>query len=114
MVGRRDENTRSREAVEQLEKAVDDSLQLAVLRSVISGLSDRVELVEENHPAAAASIVEHFAQVGGGLAQIGRNDRVEARFQKVSDVVIVDQMPRNVAGKTLKHELKDNYLANQK
>jgi acyl-CoA synthetase (AMP-forming)/AMP-acid ligase II len=42
------------------------------------------------------------------------NDRVEARFQKVSDVVIVDQMPRNVAGKTLKHELKDNYLANQK
>ena len=42
------------------------------------------------------------------------NDRVEARFQKVSDVVIVDQMPRNVAGKTLKHELKENYLANQK
>jgi len=42
------------------------------------------------------------------------NERIEARFQKVSDVVIVEQMPRNVAGKTLKHELKDNYLANQK
>ena len=42
------------------------------------------------------------------------NSRVEARFQKISDVVIVEQMPRNVAGKTLKNELKDNYLANQK
>ena len=42
------------------------------------------------------------------------NERVEARFQKVSTVYIVDQMPRNVAGKTLKNELKENYLANQK
>jgi acyl-CoA synthetase (AMP-forming)/AMP-acid ligase II len=42
------------------------------------------------------------------------NERVEARFQKVSDVVFVEQMPRNVAGKTLKHELKENYLENQK
>ncbi|MBT8434414.1 MAG: acyl--CoA ligase, partial [Gammaproteobacteria bacterium] len=42
------------------------------------------------------------------------NSRVEARFQKISDVVIVDQMPRNVAGKTLKNELRENYLANQK
>ncbi len=42
------------------------------------------------------------------------NSRVEARFQKISAVVIVDQMPRNVAGKTLKNELKENYLANKK
>jgi long-chain acyl-CoA synthetase len=42
------------------------------------------------------------------------NNRVEARFQKISAVVIVDQMPRNVAGKTLKKVLKENYLANQK
>ncbi len=42
------------------------------------------------------------------------NERVEARFQKVSDVYLVEQMPRNVAGKTLKNELKENYLANQK
>ncbi len=42
------------------------------------------------------------------------NNRVEARFQKISAVVILDQMPRNVAGKTLKNELKENYLANQK
>jgi len=42
------------------------------------------------------------------------NDRVEARFQKVADVMIVNEMPRNVAGKVLKNELKENYLANQK
>jgi long-chain acyl-CoA synthetase len=42
------------------------------------------------------------------------NNRVEARFQKISAVLIVDQMPRNVAGKTLKKVLKENYLANQK
>ena len=42
------------------------------------------------------------------------NERVEARFQKVSDVYLVEQMPRNVAGKTLKNELKETYLANQK
>ena len=42
------------------------------------------------------------------------NERVEARFQKVSDVYLVDQMPRNVAGKTLKNKLRESYLANQK
>jgi acyl-CoA synthetase (AMP-forming)/AMP-acid ligase II len=42
------------------------------------------------------------------------NHRVEARFQKISAVVIVDQMPRNFAGKTLKNELKENYFANKK
>ena len=42
------------------------------------------------------------------------NARVEARFQKLSDVLIIDDMPRNVAGKTLKNELKETYLANQK
>lgn len=42
------------------------------------------------------------------------NARVEARFQKVSAVMIVAQMPRNAAGKTLKNELKETYLANQK
>ncbi len=42
------------------------------------------------------------------------NRGVEARYQQVAAVMIVDQMPRNVAGKTLKHELKESYLENQK
>jgi acyl-CoA synthetase (AMP-forming)/AMP-acid ligase II len=37
------------------------------------------------------------------------NERVGAKFQRVSDVMIVESFPRNVAGKTLKRELRDLY-----
>ena len=62
----------------------------------------------------AAVVIQPGATSSAGELKQWINERVEARFQKVSDVVIVEQMPRNVAGKTLKHELKENYLANQK
>jgi acyl-CoA synthetase (AMP-forming)/AMP-acid ligase II len=39
------------------------------------------------------------------------NQRVGAKFQRLSDVTIVDDFPRNVAGKTLKRDLRDAYLA---
>ncbi len=42
------------------------------------------------------------------------NARVEARYQQVAAVTIVAEMPRTVAGKTLKHELKEAYLENRK
>ncbi len=64
-------------------------------------------------PVAAIVLHAEAALTAAELKQ-WINDRVEARFQKISDVFIVDQMPRNVAGKTLKHELRENYLANQK
>ncbi len=38
------------------------------------------------------------------------NERLEARFQKLSDVFILEDFPRNVAGKTLKREIRDRYL----
>jgi acyl-CoA synthetase (AMP-forming)/AMP-acid ligase II len=62
----------------------------------------------------AAVVLQAGASSSEGELKQWINERVEARFQKVSDVVVVEQMPRNVAGKTLKHELKENYLANQK
>ncbi|HEY0846058.1 MAG TPA: AMP-binding protein [Noviherbaspirillum sp.] len=37
------------------------------------------------------------------------NTRVSARYQRVSDVVIMEAFPRNAAGKTLKRELRDKY-----
>jgi acyl-CoA synthetase (AMP-forming)/AMP-acid ligase II len=37
------------------------------------------------------------------------NQRVGAKFQRVYDVVIMDDFPRNVAGKTLKREMRDQY-----
>jgi long-chain acyl-CoA synthetase len=39
------------------------------------------------------------------------NARVEAGFQKVSAVEILDDLPRNAAGKTLKRELRDRHWA---
>lgn len=37
------------------------------------------------------------------------NERVEARFQKVKDVVVLDEFPRTATGKVLKRTLRDQY-----
>ena len=37
------------------------------------------------------------------------NSRVNAKFQRISDVIIMDTFPRNVAGKILKRELRETY-----
>jgi acyl-CoA synthetase (AMP-forming)/AMP-acid ligase II len=34
---------------------------------------------------------------------------VGAKFQRVTDVMILDDFPRNVAGKTLKRVLREQY-----
>jgi len=39
------------------------------------------------------------------------NLRVGAKFQRVSDVMIVEDLPRNIAGKTLKRVLQEQYKA---
>jgi acyl-CoA synthetase (AMP-forming)/AMP-acid ligase II len=39
------------------------------------------------------------------------NQRVAAKYQRVRDVVILSDFPRNVAGKTLKRDMRDRYLA---
>ncbi len=62
----------------------------------------------------AAVVLQAEAEIGPDDLRKWINSRVEARFQKISDVVVINQMPRNVAGKTLKNELKEDYLANQK
>ncbi|WP_420547820.1 class I adenylate-forming enzyme family protein [Curvivirga sp.] len=38
------------------------------------------------------------------------NERVAAKFQRIHDVYILNEFPRNVAGKTLKREIKENYI----
>jgi acyl-CoA synthetase (AMP-forming)/AMP-acid ligase II len=37
------------------------------------------------------------------------NTRVDAKFQRISDVVVMEAFPRNVAGKILKREMRDDY-----
>ena len=41
------------------------------------------------------------------------NERVGARFQKLSSVVMLDEFPRNAAGKTLRRELRDMYSSEE-
>lgn len=73
-----------------------------------------VESEKWGETPVAAVVLQAGAEIDADDLREWINSRVEARFQKISDVVIVNQMPRNVAGKTLKNKLRDNYLANQK
>ncbi|MBK8175055.1 MAG: AMP-binding protein [Rhodospirillales bacterium] len=41
------------------------------------------------------------------------NARVDAKFQRIQDVVLYEEFPRNVAGKTLKREMRDAYAKAQ-
>lgn len=42
------------------------------------------------------------------------NERVEARYQQVQEVVVVDDFPRSAAGKTLKRVMREPYWAGRK
>lgn len=39
------------------------------------------------------------------------NKRVDAKFQRLHDVILLDEFPQNVAGKVLKREMRDQYKA---
>ncbi|MCP4392349.1 MAG: AMP-dependent synthetase, partial [Gammaproteobacteria bacterium] len=86
------------------------SAQPQVLEAAVFG----IESDKWGESPIAAIVLQPEATLSANQLKQWINDRVEARFQKVSDVFIVEQMPRNVAGKTLKHKLKENYLENQK
>jgi len=50
---------------------------------------------------------------GDGAAEAIRdwvNERVDARFQKIREVLILDEFPLSVAGKTLRRVIRDEYL----
>ena len=40
------------------------------------------------------------------------NSRVDAKFQRISDIITYDSFPINVAGKTLKRKIRESYLKN--
>jgi acyl-CoA synthetase (AMP-forming)/AMP-acid ligase II len=61
-------------------------------------------------PVAAVILRERGAVSASELAA-WLNARVGAKFQRVSDVMIVETFPRNVAGKTLKRVLQEQYRA---
>ncbi len=73
-----------------------------------------VESEKWGETPVAAVVPREGAEIDRERLKSWINNRVEAGFQKISALMTVDEMPRNIAGKTLKHELRETYLANQK
>ncbi|SUS07337.1 AMP-dependent synthetase (fragment) [uncultured Defluviicoccus sp.] len=57
----------------------------------------------------AAVVLRSGAAVTADELHTWTNTRVGAKFQRITDVVFYDEFPRNVAGKTLKREMRDRY-----
>ena len=60
-------------------------------------------------PVAAVTLMNAHELSSGDLID-WTNQRVSAKFQRISDCLILDEFPRNVAGKTLKREIRESYL----
>ena len=57
----------------------------------------------------AAVILQQPDSVASEELKAWINQRVSAKFQRVNDVVIMEDFPRNVAGKTLKRVMREEY-----
>jgi len=57
----------------------------------------------------AAVVLEPGQSVAVDELLAWTNQRVAAKFQRIQDVVFYDEFPRNVAGKTLKREMREAY-----
>ncbi len=93
-----------------------------LLRSLGVGPGDKVATVLTNSlesveliwavPAVGAALVPLSPLLmPAGLASLLLNDRVAARYQSVSEVVILQDFPRSAAGKTLKREMREPFWA---
>ncbi len=60
---------------------------------------------------AAAVILHQPGSITAPELRQWINERVEARFQKVSELIIKEDFPRSVAGKTLKRTMREPYWA---
>ena len=57
----------------------------------------------------AAVVLFPAATVTPGQLMEWANSRVDAKFQRIRDVVIMESFPCNVAGKMLKRTMRDQY-----
>ncbi|MFO1434252.1 MAG: AMP-binding protein [Candidatus Competibacteraceae bacterium] len=77
----------------------------AVNEAAVFGVAD--EKWGETPVAAVTLLADQTAQPEELKEWI--NARVDAKFQRVSDVMIMESFPRNVAGKTLKREMREQF-----
>jgi len=59
--------------------------------------------------APVAAIVSRDAEVTGPELRTWINARVAAKYQQVCDVILLEDLPRSTAGKTLKRVLREQY-----
>jgi long-chain acyl-CoA synthetase len=60
-----------------------------------------------------AVVLKDGASVDAATLKSWVNERVGARYQQVCEIVILDDFPRNAAGKTLKRLMRDEYWKDQ-
>ena len=77
----------------------------AVLEAAVFGVPD----ARWGETPVAAVVLRAPGAVGRDELMAWINARVGAKFQRVSDVMLVNDFPRNVAGKTLKRDLVARY-----
>ncbi|MFN2439985.1 MAG: class I adenylate-forming enzyme family protein, partial [Chitinophagaceae bacterium] len=58
----------------------------------------------------AAIVLKENKNAGAEEIKEWINQHIQARYQKISDVIILNELPRNVAGKILKKDLKEIYI----
>ena len=62
----------------------------------------------------AAVVLKHGASIDRQELMVWTNARVNAKFQRIHDVVVYEEFPRNAAGKTLKRELRAAFAATRR
>ncbi|HEY5949413.1 MAG TPA: alpha/beta fold hydrolase, partial [Kofleriaceae bacterium] len=60
---------------------------------------------------AVAAVRLHHGEIDRERLRAWINERVGAKFQRVRELIVLDEFPRNATGKTLKRELRDMYLS---
>ena len=63
-------------------------------------------------PVAAVTLIGNKTSASQSLIE-WTNAQVSAKFQRIADCIVLDEFPRNVAGKTLKREIRDQYIASK-
>ncbi|MEO1164210.1 MAG: hypothetical protein AAFV98_10530 [Chloroflexota bacterium] len=88
--------------IEEIIARHDDVLEVAVF-----GVPDE----KWGETPVAAIIADAQSNMDADAFKSWINDHVEARFQKVSRVILRDDFPRSAAGKTLKRTMREEIIA---
>jgi len=82
----------------------------AVLETAVFGIPSE----KWGETPIAAVTLKKGAEIHPAELKAWINEHVGAKFQRVSEVLILDDFPRNIAGKTLKRVIREDFLAELK